>query len=197
MEKPAVTDYPIHDLLSRRWSPLAFDQHPIPEDTLHRLFEAARWAASSYNEQPWSYILGVKAQDPAQFERLASTLVPQNAWAKQAPVLVLSVAKTTFTSNGSPNRVAFHDVGMATANLVLEATSEGIFVHQMGGYDAAKARELFAIPEGYEPVAMIALGFPGDAEALPEAWKARDLAPRKRKPVSEFVFRGNWGAGSV
>jgi nitroreductase len=160
---------------------------------LESLFEAARWAASSNNEQPWRYIVGVKGENPEQFDRLASTLVPANAWAKDAPVLILSVAKTRFSQNNNPNRVALHDVGMATENLVLQALSEGIYVHQMGGFDVGKAREVFAIPEGFEPVAMIALGYPGDPGKLDEKLKARELADRTRKTIEEFVIRGKWG----
>lgn len=159
------------------------------------LFEAARWAASSGNEQPWSYILGVKSEDPNEFDRLASTLMPGNAWAKEAPVLALSVVKTRLSSNNAPNRVALHDVGMATENLILQALSEGVFVHQMAGFDVEKAREIFAIPEGYEPVAMIALGYPGDPGKLDEKLREREFGGRTRKRIEEFVFRGKWGGG--
>jgi nitroreductase len=193
MEKPALTHHPILELIGRRWSPRAFDPRPVPVPVLESLFEAARWAASSNNEQPWRYIVGVKGEDAAQFDRLASTLVPANAWAKDAPVLILSVAKTRFSRNNNPNRTALHDVGMATENLVLQALSEGIHVHQMAGFDVEKAREVFGIPEGFEPVAMIALGYPGDPGKLDEKLKARELAERTRKPIGEFVIRGKWG----
>jgi nitroreductase len=195
MEKPAIPEHEILELLKRRWSPRAFSDKPVPEPVLSRLFEAARWAASSYNEQPWTYILGVKAEDPAEFDRIASTLYPPNAWAKAAPVLALSVAKMKFSHDGSPNRVAFHDVGAASANLTLQALAEGVYVHQMGGFDAKKAKDLFGIPEDYEAVAALAIGYPGDSESLPEALKARELAPRTRKKIEEFVFRGKWGGG--
>jgi nitroreductase len=195
MEKPALTEYPVLDLIRRRWSPRAFDAKPVPDAILHSLFEAARWAASSANEQPWSYVMGVKSEDPAQFDRLAGTLAPGNAWAKDAPVLALSLAKTRFSKGGAPNRVALHDVGLATAELTLQAFSEGIFVHQMAGFDVEKAREFFAIPEGYEPVAMIAIGYPGDAEKLDETLRKREFAERTRKRTDEFVFRGKWGSG--
>jgi nitroreductase len=195
MEKPALVEYPILGLIQRRWSPRAFDPKPIPRDVLDRIFEAARWAASSNNEQPWSYILGVKSEDPAQFDRLASTLVPGNAWAKDTPVLAMSVAKMAFSRNNVPNRVALHDLGMATANLIYQALSEGVFVHQMGGFDVEKAREIFAIPEGYEPVAMIALGYPGNPDQLEPKLKERELAERTRKKIEEFVFPGKWGGG--
>ncbi len=193
MEKPANAEQPILDLIRRRWSPLAFDPRPIERPVLLRLFEAARWAASSFNEQPWTYLIGSREDDPEQLERIAGALVPQNGWAKNAPVLALSVARMTFTHSGAPNRVAFHDVGMATENLVLEAMSLGIFVHQMAGFDVGKAKELSGIPEGYEPVAMIALGYPGDPEKLDQKSKEREASERKRKRVGEFVFQGRWG----
>ena len=192
MEKPAHTDHPIHELLHRRWSPLSFDDRPVPQEMLYRLFEAARWAASSYNEQPWTYIVGRRSEEPEQFEKLASVLVPGNAWAHGAPVLALSVAKNTFTQNGAPNRVALHDVGAASASLTFEATYLGIFVHQMSGFDVPRAREIFAIPEGFEPVAMLAIGFGGDPDKLEENLRNRERSDRTRKPVSEIAFTGNW-----
>jgi nitroreductase len=193
MEKPAAASHPIHELLVRRWSPRAFADRPVPHDVLLRMFEAARWAASSYNEQPWTYIVGVRQVDPEQFDRLASVLAPPNAWAKRAPVLALSILKTTFSHNNSPNGVAMHDVGAASASLTIEGLRDGVFVHQMAGFNKAKAKEVFAIPDGYEPVAMLAIGYPGDPETLEEPLKGRELSERTRKPVSEFVFEGNWG----
>ncbi|WP_180541306.1 nitroreductase family protein [Nevskia soli] len=193
MEKPAAASHPIHELLIRRWSPRAFADRPVPHDVLLRMFEAARWAASSYNEQPWTYIVGVRQVDPEQFDRLASVLAPPNAWAKRAPVLALSILKTTFSHNNSPNGVAMHDVGAASASLTIEGLRDGVFVHQMAGFNKAKAKEVFAIPDGYEPVAMLAIGYPGDPETLEEPLKGRELSERTRKPVSEFVFEGNWG----
>lgn len=193
MEKPASSAHPIHEVLTRRWSPRAFDPRPVPHKVLSSIFEAARWAASSMNEQPWTYIVGVRDEDPDQFERLADTLFPGNAWARNAPVLALSVAKKTFSANGQPNRVAIHDVGAASAGLVFQAMTEGLFVHQMGGFDAEKARQTFHIPDGYEPVAMLALGYPGNPEKLDEKLKEREMKARTRKPIHEFVFRGMWG----
>jgi nitroreductase len=196
MEKPANIDHEILDLLSRRWSPRAFSNRPVPETVLSRMFEAARWAASSYNEQPWTYILGVKAEDPAEFDRIGSTLYPPNAWANSAPVLAISVAKLKFSHDGSPNRVAIHDVGAASAYFTLEGLREDVYVHQMGGFDAKKAKELFSIPDDYEAVAALAIGYLGDPESLPEALKDREKAPRTRKKIQEFVFRGKWGGGT-
>jgi nitroreductase len=193
MEKLAPTEVPIHDLLRKRWSPIAFDEHrPVPKEVLDRLFEAARWSASSYNAQPWSYVVGVKDTNPEVFEKLASTLVPGNSWARRVPILALSVAKNSFPHNGEANRHALHDTGAASANLTTQATSEGIYVHQMAGFDAGKARQVLHIPDGYEPVAMMAIGYPGDPDKLPEQDKGRQFGERKRKPQSEFVLYNGW-----
>jgi len=192
VEKPAKTRYPIHDLLRRRWSPRAFSNRMVEPDTLRSLLEAARWAPSSYNEQPWSFIVATK-QDPAEHARLVSCLVEGNIeWAQHSPVLMVSVARLSFEENGKPNRHAFHDVGQAVANLIVQATALGLVVHQMAGIHPEKIRELYNLPEGYEPVAGIALGYPGDPESLPERLRQRELAPRERKPLTEFVFTGRW-----
>jgi nitroreductase len=196
MEKPAETQYPIHELLKRRWSPRAFSNRIVEPDTLRSLLEAARWAPSSYNEQPWSFIVATK-QDPAEFARLLSCLVEGNIqWAQHAPVLMVSVARLSFEEDGKPNRHAFHDVGQAAANLTVQATALGLFVHQMAGILPDKVRALYGVPEQYEPVAAIALGYPGDPQSLPERLRNRELAPRERKPLTEFVFTGRWGQPS-
>jgi nitroreductase len=187
------TQVRVHDLITERWSPLAYSDRSIEPKKLRSLLEAARWAASSYNQQPWHFIVATK-EEPAEFERLLGCLVPGNAqWAGNAPTLMLSVAKLTYDAGGAPNRHAFHDVGQATANLAIQATALGLAVHQMGGFDAARAREEFSIPDGYEPVAAIAVGYPGDAESLPESLRARARAPRTRRELGEFVFHGKWG----
>jgi nitroreductase len=195
-QKQATPDYPIHDLLARRWSPYAFADRAVSEDDLRSLFEAARWAASSYNEQPWTYIVAMKA-DPTEFERLLSCLVEGNqAWARAAPVLALGCANLRFTRNGKPNAAAIHDLGLASASLTLEATARGLFVHQMIGILPDKARELYRIPEDIEPKTGLAIGYAADPETLPEKYQQRDLAPRTRKPLAEFVFAGEWGSAS-
>jgi nitroreductase len=194
--KQATPDHPIHELLARRWSPYAFADRAVLEDDLRSLFEAARWAASSYNEQPWRYILATKA-DPAGFDRLLSCLVEGNqAWAKAAPVLALGCVSPTFALNGKPNAAAEHDLGLASASLTFEATARGLFVHQMIGILPDKARELYRIPEGFAPKTGLAIGYAADPEALPETYRERDLAPRTRKPLAEFVFAGEWGLAS-
>ncbi len=190
--KTANTSAPIHELLRERWSPRAFDTRPVEPEKLRSLFEAARWAASSFNAQPWYYIVATK-DDRENFKRVLESFVEFNRdWAKSAPVLGLSVAAMQF-ENGQPNRHAFHDVGQASANLALQADALGLEAHQMAGILPEKAHELFAIPAGYEPVAGIAVGYPGDPASLPDKLRERELAPRVRKPVNSFVFGGKWG----
>ena len=194
--KQAHPDHPIHELIARRWSPYAFADRPVSDDDLRSLFEAARWAASSYNEQPWAYVVATKA-DPDAFERLLSCLVEGNqGWAAAAPVLALGCTSLRFTRNGKPNAAAVHDLGLASATLTLEATARGLVVHQMIGILPDKARELYRIPEGVQPVTGLAIGYAADSNTLPEKYWERDLAPRSRKPLYEFVFGGEWGAAS-
>lgn len=193
MEKPGVTQYPIHDLLRWRWSPRAFAARPVEPAKLHSLFEAARWAPSCFNEQPWHFLLATK-DDSRNFERMLSCLIEGNkAWAQHAPVLMLSVARLNFLQSGQPNRHAFHDIGLAVENMVIQATAVGLMVHQIAGIHFDKAREVFQIPEGFEAVTAIAVGYPGDPESLPEKLHQRELAPRIRKSLAEFVFTGAWG----
>lgn len=197
MEKPADTQYPIHELLRRRWSPRAFADRRVEAETLRSLLEAARWAPSSSNEQPWSFIMAGK-DDEAEFGRLLSCLVEANSiWVQHAPVLMVSVARLSFEEDGKPNRHAFHDVGQAVADLSVEATALGLFVHQMAGFHPDKVRELYGVPKEFEPVAAIALGYPGDPQTLPEKLRQRELALRERKPIAEFVYTGRWGKRSA
>ena len=193
MKKPAPSDFPVHELIRERWSPRAFADKPVPKDVLRSIFEAARWAPSSYNEQPWAYIVATK-DDKANFEKMLSVLVDFNVqWAKSAPVLALAVAKLAFANNNAPNRNAQYDIGAATALLSVEATAHGLAVHQMAGFDPEKARQVFGIPKGWEPIAALAIGYPGDPASLPPPLKDREMAPRTRKPIAEFVMAGQWG----
>jgi nitroreductase len=193
MERPAPSDHPIHDLLLRRWSPRAFADCAIEPDKLLRLLEAARWAPSSYNEQPWAFLIGTRDQ-PSEYARVLSCLIEFNqGWARSAPVLMLTVAHQTFERNNQPNRHAIHDVGLAMANLTVQATAEGLFVHQMAGILPDRARTEFAIPPDWEAVGGVAIGYPGDPQSLPEQLRTRELAPRTRKPLTSFVFKGSWG----
>lgn len=189
-EKPAPVDHPIFDLLAGRWSTRAFSDRSVDRKTLASLFEAARWAPSSGNGQPWSYLVATK-DDPAEHERLASVLNPGNAWARNAPVLVLSVA--TIERDGKPNRTAHHDLGLANETLLIQAVSMGLAVHMMAGFSVDMAREIFRIPASHDPMAMIAIGYPGHPDSLPEDLRKKDLAPRHRKPILEFVFAGEFG----
>jgi nitroreductase len=196
MEKPASTTAPVVDLIARRWSPRAFEERPIESEKLKSLFEAARWAPSSNNEQPWRFLAATKEQRP-DYERLLGCLSEGNAkWAFRAPLLILSVASLFFEDNGKPNRHALHDTGLAAENLVLQATAMGLLAHQMAGYDLEKARKECQIPSGFEPVAMIAVGYPGDPSVLPDYLRERELKPRERQPVEDFVFSGSWGRPS-
>lgn len=193
--RPASVSTPIHDIISHRWSPRAFEDRAVEPEKLRSLFEAARWAASSYNAQPWFFIVATK-DDPENYKRILDCFVEFNrAWAANAPVLAISIARAVF-EDGRMNRHAFHDVGQAAANLSVQATALGLQVHQMAGIIPEKAREVFGIPEGYEAVAGIALGYPGNTESLPEQLKNREFAPRSRKPLESFVFTGKWGEPS-
>ena len=131
--------------------------------------------------------------DPEQFQRLLSCLVDGNQiWAKAAPVLALGVVSLKFAHNAKDNRAAVHDLGLAAGNLLLEATTRGLFVHQMIGILPDKAREIYGIPEGFEAWTALAIGYKGDPMSLPDQLRERDLAPRQRKPLREFVFSGKW-----
>ncbi len=192
----AVTDHPVQDLITSRWSPYCFADKLVSDEELRSLFEAARWAPSSYNEQPWTYIVA-KKEDAGEFARLVSCLVEANqAWAKSASALALGVSRLNFTHNEKPNRAAIHDLGLAAGNLVMEATARGLAVHQMAGILPEKARELYSIPEGYESLTALAIGYAGDPAGLPEELRVRDAARRPRKPLKEFVFGGKWGLAS-
>jgi nitroreductase len=192
-EKEASTDYPINELLAKRWSPYGFDERSVARADLLSLLEAARWAPSSYNEQPWSYFVATK-DDPEQFSKLLSCLVEANqAWAKAAPVLLLGVVSLRFSRNNKENRAAVHDLGLAAENLVIEATARGLDVHQMIGILPDKAREIYQIPASYEAWTAMAIGYKADPAKLPDALKQRDLTPRERKPLPQFVFADRWG----
>lgn len=196
MDKPAQTDHPIHELLRRRWSPRAFSDRRVEPDVLTSLLEAARWAPSSNNEQPWHVLLATQ-DNPGEFQRLLGCLKEGNIrWVKLAPVLMITVTRLMFEEDGSPNRHAFHDIGLAVANLTVEAVSRGLFVHQMAGLFPDKVKQTYGVPDGFEAVTAVALGYPGDPARLPEDLARRELAERSRKPLGSFVFEGVWGRAS-
>lgn len=188
MIKEAKTKYPVIELIRNRWSARAFSKKSISDESLFTLFEAAGWAASSNNEQPWRYIYA-KREDKETFEKIVDCLMPGNQpWAKHAAVLIIAVAKTTTGPENKPNLAAMHDVGSANATLLLQATSQHIYGHMMGGYDRLKTREKFNIPAGYDPVLIMALGYLDSPDTLEEPFKTREVTPRTRKELSEFVF---------
>lgn len=183
------------EVIGRRWSPRAFAEKAVSKEDLRKLFEAARWAPSSYNEQPWRFIVGQKGD--ATYQRIFDTLVEFNQmWAKDAGVLILTVAGREFSHNGKPNHHGLHDLGLATSMLMLEATHLGLHSHGMAGFDHAKARSAFGIPENYDIGAVIAVGYFGDPEQLPEGMKERELEPRQRKPLDEIVLT-DWAKPAV
>jgi nitroreductase len=193
MDKPAPAVHTIHEHIQKRWSPRAFSEKPVPADVLRSLFEAARWAPSSNNEQPWAFLVATR-EDHEAHARMLSTLVEFNqTWARHAPVLAIAVSELNFARTGKPNRNAFYDTGAAIANLSLEATSRGLFVHQMAGFDPRKVIELFEVPSGWEPIAAFVIGYPGDASSLPDPLREREVAPRERKSLESFVMGGHWG----
>ncbi len=194
--KAAPTDYPILDLLSRRWSPRAFAERPIEREKLLSLLEAARWSASSSNMQPWHFIVATRAGQPKVFQRLLDCLMAGNqTWAQHAPVLILSVANLE-GRKGRENMYALHDVGLAVQNLVVQATALGLYTHQMAGFDQDAARQAFNMPPGHQPVTVTAVGYLGDPDALPDPLRERELAPRERRPLSDYVYGGSWGEPS-
>ena len=190
LKKKAETHHPVHDLISERWSPRAFDARPIEPEKIHSLFEAARWAASAANKQPWYFIYATKDQ-AEEHARIVSTLMDGNVrWAKDAPLLIVAIAK--FSEYEGRTYSTFYDLGMASGNLVTQAVELGLVTHQMGGFVKEKVVAELGIPEGYEPLAVIAVGYPGNHELLAEDLRERELAPRTRKHQDEFVFQGRW-----
>ena len=194
MHKTAHTYYPIHEHLALRWSPRAFADKPVAAETLGSLFEAARWAASCYNEQPWRFLVAHRGQQD-EYRKMLSCLVEGNqSWAIQAPVLGLGIAKKTFSLNGKLNKFAHHDLGLATAGLMAQATALGLHVHAMGGILAERAVELYRVPDDFDVLTGFAIGYLGDPDSLDESARASELEPRIRKPLTETVFSSGWGS---
>ncbi len=193
--KHAVTDAPVDDTILRRWSPRAFSDKPVSPQDLKTLFTAATWAASSQNEQPWRFLLGIKSAEGAEpseaYTKLFRSLLPGNqTWAKAAPVLYAGIVKKTFSKNGKPNGTAQHDLGAACATLSLQAVHLGLHTHGMGGFDADLLRASFGIPSDFQPIAVWAIGYLGDPANLPDNCKLPEQQPRDRKPLAEVLLNG-------
>ncbi len=192
MNKPAHTGHDIHPLIQARWSPRAFDPRPIDAGQALSLFEAARWSASGGNNQPWAFVV-FPADDSEARRQIEDALTGNNReWAPRAPLLVLAVAMP-HPRVGKVGPYSYYDLGQSVAQLVVQATALGLFAHQMAGFEADKARQAAGLPDDCEPMVVIAIGHYGDYNDLPEALRERELAPRVRKPLSEFVFQGRWG----
>ncbi|QDU33880.1 malonic semialdehyde reductase [Poriferisphaera corsica] len=193
MEKPTENIYPIHSLISRRWSPRSFSEKSIEPKLLQSIFEAARWAASSYNEQPWRFIIATRDSPSAYQTALACLVEANQAWAQTAPVLILTLTSDHFSHNDNPNRCALHDLGLATSNLTLQALEYGIFAHHMAGIDANKIQVAYNIPDNYTPQTAIALGYPANPQSLPEEWmREAETSPRTRKSPTDLFFENTF-----
>jgi nitroreductase len=192
-QKIADPDHDILDLFAERWSPRAFSDRRVAPEKIQRMLEAARWTMSSFNEQPWRYVIASRHDDPAAYERLLGCLNEFNQkWARHAPVLMMSFCKTTFSRNGDPNQCAPHDVGAASAALTFQATAMDLYVHQMAGIRKDVIRETYDVPEDVEPMAGLAVGYLGDPDVLPPGQQESERTPRSRKPLDEFVFGEEW-----
>jgi len=193
--KPAITQVPIDATLANRWSGRAYDAgKTVSPQQIIALLEAARWAPSCFGDQPWRFVVWDKATDAAAWQQAFDCLVPGNqAWVKDSSVLVLVAADTLFNHNGKPNRWGGYDTGAAAENLCLQASAMGLMAHQMGGFDPAKAREVFNVPAQYELMAMISVGHPADVSTLSGEVLERETASRSRKALGELFFNGTWG----
>lgn len=186
-KKHGQAEAPVEELFLGRWSPRAFSDRLVDTQQLKTVFSAGQWAASSFNEQPWRFIIGRKGD--RIWQRIFDCLAPPNqAWTKAAPVLYASFAKKTFSHNGAANRVAQHDVGAASAQIALQASALGLYAHGMAGFDVEKLKAAFSVPDDFEPVACWALGYRGSPDTLSEQQKQTEVQPRQRKSLSSFVF---------
>lgn len=193
LTKPATTDTPIHELLANRWSPRVFAQNEVSLEDLASLLEAARWAPSAGNGQPWRFMV-IPRSDSEGHAKVVSALNPGNvAWAGEAPVFIINIVKH-LRDNGAPNPTALYDLGQAVAHLSVQAHARGLHVHQMGGFSREKIRELFNIPEGYEPITITVVGKQGDYDQADESLRERDHQPRTRLDLSQIAFGSTWEA---
>ncbi len=190
----ANTDHPVSEIIAKRWSARAFSTRPVEFSKLLSILEAARWAPSSRNEQPWRYIV-FTSDNPEMLKKAQSVLKEINDYSKRAPILICAITKKTYSENGNPNRLHFHDLGAANENMFLEAFNQGLIMHEMGGFDVQKARDTFNVPEDYEVGIMIAIGYQDTYHVLPERLRQKAFTPRVRKPLSEIVFIEEIGNG--
>ncbi|HKG72014.1 MAG TPA: nitroreductase family protein [Nitrososphaeraceae archaeon] len=190
----ANTDYPISEIIAKRWSARAFSTKPVENSKLLSILEAARWAPSSRNEQPWRYIVFTN-ENPEMLKKAQSVLKEINDYAKRAPILICAITKKTYSENENPNRLYFHDLGAANENMFLEAFNQGLIMHEMGGFDVQKAREVFNVPEDYEVGIMIAIGYQDTYQVLPDRLREKAFTPRVRKPLAEIAFIEKMGNG--
>ena len=190
----ANTDHPVSEIIAKRWSARAFSTRPVEFSKLLSILEAARWAPSSRNEQPWRYIV-FTSDNPEILKKAQSVLKDINDYAKRAPVLICAITKKTYSDNGNPNRLYFHDLGAANENMFLEAFNQGLIMHEMGGFDVQKAREIFGVPDDYEVGIMIAIGYQDTYRVLPDRLRHKAFTPRVRKPLSEIIFIEKIGNG--
>ena len=195
MEKPTDNQYPILDTFRKRWSPRAFSEQPVEKEKLQSLMEAARWAPSARNEQPWRFIVGLKGD--GTWEKIYESLVEWNRqWAGRAPVLVMNIGKKFHDFRHLSNATYQYDTGQAVAMMIAEAVNQGLIGHQMGGFSAEKAIQLFDIPEDYQPISVSAFGYYGDPVLLPEDMQKSEFEDRQRRPLTETVFSEKFGRAS-
>ena len=185
--KIANTDFPIHRLIARRWSARAFSTKKVEKSKILSILEAARWAPSSRNEQPWRYIVFTD-DNPEKIDKARSVLLEINNYAKRAPILICAITKKTYSDTGTYNKLHFHDLGAANENMFLESFNQGLIMHEMGGFDRDKARKVFNISDEYEIGIMIAIGYQDSHQILPERYREKAFSPRERKPLSKIAF---------
>ncbi len=185
--KIANTDFPIHRLIARRWSARAFSTKKVEKSKILSILEAARWAPSSRNEQPWRYIVFTD-DNPEKIDKARSVLLEINNYAKRAPILICAITKKTYSDTGNYNKLHFHDLGAANENMFLESFNQGLIMHEMGGFDRDKARKVFNISDEYEIGIMIAIGYQDSHQILPERYREKAFSPRERKPLSKIAF---------
>lgn len=192
MQNPTNNNHPLNELIKQRWSPRAFSAKSVEKEKIKSILEAARWAPSAFNEQPWRFIVGEKGG--STYDSILSTLVDWNIlWAGNAPVLILNIAKKTFTQNAKPNVTFKYDLGQAVGLMITEAVDKGLYTHQMSGFDADKAAELFNIPDDFQAVSVTALGYYGNADELPKDMAEMETKPRERKEFKDVVFGEKFG----